>query len=450
VWSLRVSGDQAAPSLQQEEGDARPGRGRTWLRRAAQWSRHSWVDIGWAVFVGANLLAMHLVPQWGTVPFLAIWVSLTAIYGVRLWRLQPTIVTLGAVTLATGGLIGVQVLKGQQDADYLAEVPLIALMFLVMVWHGQRRQIAMQERLTAMEQVQQVSEENLRLLEQQHRFLQDASHELGTPITVALGHVELIQQAVSEPEVAEDVRVVAVELARLRRLAGRLLLLASASSPDFLRVEPVAADSLVLDAMERWGHQPRRWRLGEIAEVTVAGDRDRLAVALDALLENAVAHTGEGDRIEVSAHLDHVGRVVFTVEDAGCGIPADDLNRIFGRFARARPFRSRAVGGFGLGLPIVDAIARAHQGAVRVRSVEGHGSTFEMLIPVMPVPASSALPASGLPAGSGQAQGPGPLPATSSSAPSAPAPASAGAPRTHDSGSAYRSAIQAGSQDAAN
>ena len=76
---------------------------------------------------------MRLFPAWQTVPFLAIWVSLTVIYGFRLWRLQPTILTCAAVTLATGGIIGVQVIKGQQDADYLAEVPLIALMFLVMV-----------------------------------------------------------------------------------------------------------------------------------------------------------------------------------------------------------------------------------------------------------------------------------------------------------------------------
>ena len=108
-------------------------------------------DIAWAVFAGLNLAAMRLLPAWQTVPFLAIWVSLTVIYGFRLWRLQPTILTWAAVTLATGGIIGVQVLKGQQDADYLAEVPLIALMFLVMVWHGRRRLAATQERLTAME-----------------------------------------------------------------------------------------------------------------------------------------------------------------------------------------------------------------------------------------------------------------------------------------------------------
>jgi two-component system OmpR family sensor kinase len=340
-------------------------------------------DIAWAVFVGLNLAAMRLLTNWQTVPFLAIWVSLTVVYGFRLWRLQPTILTWAAVTLATGGIIWVQVLKGQQDADYLAEVPLIALMFLVMVWHGHRRLAATQERLTAMEQVQRISQENVRLLEQQRQFLQDASHELGTPITVALGHAELIERAATDQAVAADARVVTGELARLRRLTNRLLLLASAGTPDFLHLAQVPADSLVLDALERWGNIPRRWRLGEVAEATVRGDGDRLVAALDALLENAVAHTEPGDTIEVGVRLEG-GNAVLAVTDSGCGIPPTELDRIFRRFTRAQPSRSREAGGFGLGLPIVQAIAEAHHGSIRVYSTSGQGSTFEMVIPAIP------------------------------------------------------------------
>jgi two-component system OmpR family sensor kinase len=172
------------------------------LRGGLRRARPAWVDIAWAVFAGLNLAAMRLLPGWQTVPFLVIWVSLTVIYGFRLWRIQPTILTITAVTLATGGIIGLQVLDGQQDGDYLAEVPLIALMFLVMVWHGRRRIAATEERLTALEEVQRISQQNLRLLEQQRQFLQDAAHELGTPITVALGHAELIELAVTDQGVA--------------------------------------------------------------------------------------------------------------------------------------------------------------------------------------------------------------------------------------------------------
>ena len=359
-----------------------------WSAQGFTWTRSSWVDIAWVAFVAINLAAMRLLPVWQTIPFLAIWVSLTVIYGFRLWRIQPTILTLAAVTIATGGIIGVQVLKGQQDADYLAEVPLIALMFLVMVWHGRRRLAATEERLAAMEEVQRVSQENLRLLKQQRRFLQDASHELGTPITVALGHAELIERAVTNPVVAEDARVVTDELMRLRRLSTRMLLLASAEGPDFLHLTPVPVESVVVDALDRWGHTPRHWRLGPVAETTVLGDRDRLAVALDALLENAVAHTLPGDRIEVGAQVSQ-DAVVLSVTDSGCGIQDADLQRIFQRFARAEPHRSRPSGGLGLGLAIVQAIAEAHGGSVRVQSTFGHGSKFEVLLPLAPAAAGA-------------------------------------------------------------
>ncbi len=335
-------------------------------RQALRRLRSSWVDIAWVIFVGLNLAAMRFLPAWQTVPFLIIWVSLTVIYGFRMWRLQPTIMTLAAVTLATGGVIGVQVLQGQEEGEYLVEVPLIAMMFLVMVWHGRRRLATM--------------DENLRLLEQQRRFIQDASHELGTPITVALGHTQLIEQAATDPVIAEDVRVVADELLRLRRLAARLLLLASAGSPDFLDLAPVEGEPLMVSALNRWTQTPRRWshRLG--AEATVLGDRDRLALALDALIENAVAHTDVDGRIELSTRLEG-GAVVLGVADSGCGIPAAELDRIFDQFARVDPHRNRKAGGVGLGLAIVKAIAEAHHGSVRAHSTVGEGSLFEVVLP---------------------------------------------------------------------
>lgn len=378
-------------SAAESRAPARPGADRPSRRaRVVRWCRTSWVDITWVAFVGLNLVAMRFLPSWQTVPFLAIWVSLNAIYGFRLWQLQPTLLTVAAVAVATGGIIGVQVLRGQQDADYLAEVPLIALMFLVMVWHGRRGLAAMEDRLAAMAEAQRVTEENLRLLQEQRRFLQDASHELGTPITVALGHAELIERSVTDPVVARDARVVASELVRLRELSSRLLLLASAGSPGFLHLAPVTMESVVMDALDRWGHPPRSWRVGPVAEAAVLGDRERLAAALDALLDNAVAHSPEGAGVEVSARVED-DMVVLAVADSGPGIPAADLKRVFERFARVDAGRNRKDGGFGLGLAIVQAIAAAHSGSVRVRSAVGRGSVFEIHLPLVPEPA--VLPA---------------------------------------------------------
>jgi signal transduction histidine kinase len=97
----------------------------------------------------------------------------------------------------------------------------------------------------------------------------------------------------------------------------------------------------------------------------------------------AVAHTEPGDRIKVSVRL-HDGQAVVAVTGSGCGIPPTDLGRIFGRFARAQPYRSREAGGFGLGLPIVQAITETHHGAIRVHSASGHGAAFELVIPAAP------------------------------------------------------------------
>ena len=176
--------------------------GGSWILR---WVRTYRLDIAWVAFILLNLFAMRLIPEWQTVPFLIIWLTLTAIYGFRLWHLGSTLLTVVTVTLATGGLIGWQVLRGKQDADYLAEVPLLAMMFVIMVWHSRRR-------VSAMDEMKRVSEHNLVLLDQQRQFLQDASHELGTPIAIALGHVELIEQTADDQVVAADARVAAREV----------------------------------------------------------------------------------------------------------------------------------------------------------------------------------------------------------------------------------------------
>ena len=341
--------------------------------RLRQFGRAYRLDIAWAAFIVLNLLAMRLFPAWQTVPFLIIWISLTTIYGFRLWHLGSTVLTVAVVTLATGGLIGWQVLRGKQDGDYLAEVPLLAAMFVVMVWHARRRQ-------TAMEEMKRVSEHNLLLLGQQRQFLQDVSHELGTPITIALGHAELITHAATDQAIAKDARVAVDELLRMRRLANRLVLLASTDSPDFLRPAPVDAAELVMETLHRWSQTPRRWSLGTLTEAAVQADRDRLTLALDALIENAVDHTEPDGRIELSARREG-DQIIFAVKDSGSGIPAADIGQIFDRFTRVGTGRSRETGGFGLGLAVVKAIAEAHHGSVGARSTVGQGSVFELSLP---------------------------------------------------------------------
>jgi len=341
-------------------------------------TRERWIDVAWALFWFTNLWAMRFYATWETVPFHFIWVSLTLLYGFRVWRVRPTLLVLTGVMVTTAAFIGIDVVRGAQPLDELTEVPLMAAMFLAMVWHARRR-------LTAMEEIERISTANLRLLERERRFVQDASHELRTPITVALGHAELIQRTAADPTIAEDAGVIADELMRLRRLADRLLVLAGTEDPEFLNPRPIDLDSIVAETVRRWTATPRRWLLGSAEEATVRADPERLAVALDALIENAVNHTREHDTIEVAVHRND-GTAVVSVRDTGAGIPAEDLDRIFDRFARADPGRSRHTGGSGLGLPIVRAIVQAHGGTIDVQSVEGAGTTFQISLPVVQSP----------------------------------------------------------------
>jgi signal transduction histidine kinase len=352
-------------------GIASPSRDR-WYQLLTS----GWLDVAWAVFAAANLVAMALVPQWETVPFHFIWVSLTLVYGYRVWGSYETTLALTAVVVATGALLVYDVLRQAELADELTEVPLMGAMFLAMVWHAQRRR-------SAMEDLRRVSDANLRLLQRERQFVQDASHELRTPITVALGHAELVERG--DPELAEDARIVVDELLRLRRLADRLLLLATSEDPDFLSRSPVDVGQLLTDALQRWAPIDRRWRLEPAEPAAVLGDLDRLGLALDALIENAVKHTGAGDEIRLAARR-RGDQIAIAVVDSGSGMPADRLATIFERFARLDEGRSRDRGGLGLGLAIVKAIVQAHGGTVQVKSAVGAGSAFEILLPLQPGP----------------------------------------------------------------
>jgi signal transduction histidine kinase len=345
--------------------------------------REHWIDVAWAVFAAANLAAMLLFREWETVPFHFIWVSLTLLYGFRVWRVGPTMLTLAVVMISTGAFILIDVSMAAQPLDEITEVPLMAAMFLAMVWHARRR-------LAATEELERLYETNVRLLERERRFIQDASHELRTPITVALGHAELMHRASEGSLSAEDAHVVVEELTRLRRLAERLLLLAASEHPDFVHKVRLEIEPVVVDTLRRWTPIPRRWVLGEVEEATVDADPDRLALALDALIENAVKHTRPEDSITMSVRRDD-GSAVIVVEDTGDGIAKEDLTRIFDRFARSDAARNREGGGVGLGLAIVRTVAEAHGGSVSVRSTRGQGSAFEI---AMPVSTPSAAPGS--------------------------------------------------------
>src|SRR5712691_7759032 len=331
MWSTSVFAGCARSS-------ARTRRSKPFAMRAIAFLRRSWPEVAWAAFAIANFVAMAIWPGWETIPFHFVWISLTLLYGFRVWRQAATYLTLLAVVTVTGGLILVDAFKGIQLWGELFEVPLMSAMFLAMVWHARRRQEALRT-------AEQRAEETTSLLARQERFLHDASHELRTPVTIARGHLELLARLnrASSPEIT----IALDELHRIEGVIDRLLLLSKADQPDFLVLEDVELEPFLEDVFIRWSEvAPRLWRLGPTAVGAVAADPETLRIALDALLENAVKYTEEGDAIKLRAQT-FGAEVAISVADEGCGIAPDALGRIFDRFARADAARTRSQGGVG-------------------------------------------------------------------------------------------------------
>jgi signal transduction histidine kinase len=356
--------------------------------RVIDWLRRHSLEVAWAAFALANLAAMVAWPSWETIPFHFVWISLTLLYGFRVWGPNATVLVLLFVIVTTGASILADAFAGLQLWGELFEVPLMSAMFLAMVWHARRRQAALQH-------AGELAEARASLLERQERFLHDASHELRTPLTIARGHLELLRRAHTE---SPELSVALDELVRIEHIIERLLLLAKADQPDFLIAADVELEPFLEDVFVRWSEVAQRsWRLGSLAVGTLRADTETLRSALDALLENAVKYSRRGDPIELRS-VELGEDVVIEVADGGCGVPADALDRIFERFARVDAARTRTEGGVGLGLAIVDAIAKAHGGRCTVHASE-RGSTFSLQLPgFRPAPARAVEAAPAAPA----------------------------------------------------
>jgi two-component system OmpR family sensor kinase len=212
----------------------------------------------------------------------------------------------------------------------------------------------------------------------QRAFVDDAGHELRTPITIVRGHLELMGDDPAERQ--EVVALVTDELDRMARIVEDLLLLAKAEQPDFVQREPVELSDLTTELLVKaTALGERDWRLDASATGSVHGDPQRLAQAVLNLARNAVEHTLPGAQIGLgSSRRD--GQVRIWVRDTGTGVDPDERDRIFERFARGRSGPRRSDGA-GLGLAITQAIAASHQGRVELDSRTGAGATFTLVLP---------------------------------------------------------------------
>jgi len=222
----------------------------------------------------------------------------------------------------------------------------------------------------------------------QRQFLDDAGHELKTPLTVLRGHLELLETGDQE-EVAQTRELLLDEIDRMARLVGDLILLAKSDRPDFLTMSPVSVERLTHTLLSKArGLAERDWQLDATADGIASMDEQRITQAVLQLADNAVKHTSTGDTIAIGSEID-ARSVRLWVRDTGPGVPAADRAHIFERFGRS-VVRAEDEG-FGLGLSIVAAIAHAHHGEVTVADEGPPGARFVITLPVrqdVPWPAS--------------------------------------------------------------
>ncbi|WP_369216168.1 ATP-binding protein [Streptomyces flavofungini] len=213
----------------------------------------------------------------------------------------------------------------------------------------------------------------------QREFVDDAGHELRTPITIVRGHLELMGDDPAERE--ETVRIVTEELDRMSRIVEDLLLLAKAERPDFVTPGPVQLAELTADVfVKARALGERDWCLTEVADTEAALDAQRITQAMVQLAQNAVQHTVPGQRVGIGSRL-REGHIELYVADSGPGVQPQDAAVIFERFRRGTARRGTRATGAGLGLAIVKAIAEGHGGRVELRPTDGGGATFVLTKP---------------------------------------------------------------------
>ena len=247
-----------------------------------------------------------------------------------------------------------------------------------------------QEELRRREAAQRESEALLAAEREAQRlkdeFLAMVSHELRTPLSAVVGYLELAIADTHDPDVRDLLEVAERNGHRLSALVRDILLVAQADAGRLgLELRPVALGDLVAQAV--LAARPSAAAKDIVLEEDIAaipeidGDPGRLGQVLDNLISNAIKFSPEGSRVTVRLEV-HSGFARVTVADEGPGIPADERDRLFEPFFRARQATRDVVPGSGLGLAVVKAIAEAHGGCVAVESTFGDGSVFRTDLPL--------------------------------------------------------------------
>jgi signal transduction histidine kinase len=329
------------------------------------------VDVALAIFAVAMTALMVARPGHEAAPFHFLFVALALAYGYRVWPVKPTLLVILTLSLPSGWLMVNHSSEGVLARAELAEIPLMPLVLLAMVWHAQRR-------ARALRRVKEMADRQLTGMQREREFFRDASHAIRTPVTIARGHLELAAATSLPDEVQDDLAVALRQLDRMSALSNRLLALAHLDAGDAVRLQPTDLAALVTNLGQNWSASAdRHWRVDCEPTGLLMVDPEWITLALDALLENAVHFTTDDDEIRMICRSTAT-TCTITVADSGPGIEPEDLPHVFDRFWHRMPPSGPM--GSGLGLSMARSAAVAHGGSLTASN--DRGAVFEVTLPV--------------------------------------------------------------------
>ncbi len=336
-------------------------------------SRQVVLDSAFGAFCVLMLLLMFARPGQETIPYHLLFFGLAVVYGFRVWAPTKTIWLLAVISAVAGVAM---VLHWQQDsieAAELIEVILMPALVGAMIFHAHRHAVASRT-------MHAQARERAEALVHQRELLRDACHAMRTPVTIARGHIELLELELPHDRASKDLHVVRSQIDRMARMMSRLIALTELDRGDALLRRPADVAGLVAEIGLNWTPAAsRQWEVVAPYPISALIDQEYFEIVVDSLIENALNYTTTGDAIRVECRQEATSCVI-EVADSGPGIPTEDRDQVFDRYwHREAPNGSS---GSGLGLAVARSIVMAHGGTVEAASAPEGGAMIRVQIPV--------------------------------------------------------------------
>lgn len=334
----------------------------------------------WIVVAAGCAVVMWIVPGEETVPYHVAWIGLASAYGIEAWPWRRTVYSVIAFTAVTGGILFERAATGVIAWGETAEIPLMSILVLLVLWNVRRRHVAYGE-------LSRLAERDRLRAAQRERLSRMTSHEMRTPATIALGYADMLLRNETDERARSDLQVICDELRRLVLVGDRVIRMIRVHGEDEVRRHDLGA--LLRATGERWSVVADRNWVVSCEPIELPCSAERLRACLDTLVENALRYTEDGDTVRIFAARQGTS-VRIGVADSGPGMDPLQLQAVNrGHLSTGdidQPYLADdPKAQTGLGLALVHEAAQARGGRlVAGMSAEG-GAMVMMVVPAEPL-----------------------------------------------------------------